>query len=217
MAGEESWPTQPSEQDRSARADDAVEARYAVRALWPRGEGLSATLVTHRDDGGGATGMARDMSQGGSGARRILLVGSSGGHLAQLLAMQPWWGDRERHWVTFDTPDARDLLAGEQVTWAYHPTTRSVPNLIRNSWLALRLMRRWRPDAVVSTGAAVAWPFFLLARVMRVVAVFVEVYDRMDSATLTGRLCRPVSTAVAVQWQEQRRQYPEAELIGPLL
>jgi UDP-N-acetylglucosamine:LPS N-acetylglucosamine transferase len=147
----------------------------------------------------------------------VLLVASSGGHLAQLLALRPWWRERDRTWVTFGTEDARSQLDGERAVWAYHPTTRNLLNLVRNLSLAIRVMRRDRPDIVVSTGAAVAFPFFLVAKVMRVPTVYIEVYDRLDSPTLTGRLCRPITDLFCVQWEEQTRFYPRAQVIGSLL
>ena len=147
----------------------------------------------------------------------VLLVASSGGHLAQLLALRPWWYERRRTWVTFGTEDARSQLGGEDAVWAYHPTTRSLLNLVRNFVLAVLSMRRSRPDVVVSTGAAVAFPFFLVAKVMRVPTVYIEVYDRLDSPTLTGRLCRPMTDLFCVQWEEQTRFYPHAKVIGSLL
>lgn len=147
----------------------------------------------------------------------ILLVGSSGGHLAQLLALHPWYQSRSRSWVTFNTPDARSLLDGEDVTWAYHPTTRNVKNLLRNFVLAWRVFRRREVAAVVTTGAGVAFPFVVLARLRRIPTVYIEVYDRIDSPTLTARLCRPFLSAMLVQWEEQRRLYPEATVVGNLL
>src|ERR1041384_5925143 len=94
----------------------------------------------------------------------ILLVGSSGGHLAQLLALKPWYERWRRCWVTFDTPEALSLLDGEELIAAHHPTTRNVPNLIRNALLAVRTFRRRKIAAVVTTGAGVAVPFVVLAR-----------------------------------------------------
>ncbi|QSB15901.1 UDP-N-acetylglucosamine--LPS N-acetylglucosamine transferase [Natronosporangium hydrolyticum] len=149
--------------------------------------------------------------------RSLLLVGSSGGHLAQLLALEPWYHHRRRRWVTFDTPDARSQLADEDVTWAYHPTTRNVWNLLRNSLLAIRQVRRGRVAAVITTGAGVAFPFVLLARVLGIPTIYIEVFDRIDSPTLTARLCRPFLSAMLVQWEEQRRLYPEATVVGRLL
>jgi UDP-N-acetylglucosamine:LPS N-acetylglucosamine transferase len=151
------------------------------------------------------------------GALKVMLVCSSGGHLLQLHRLKPWWEKLERVWVTFDKPDSRSLLTGEDVRWAYHPTTRSVVNLVRNLGLAWRLLRRNRPDVVVSTGAGVAFPFFLLARMFGIKSVYVEVYDRIDVPTLTGRLCYPLASRFLLQWEAQKRFYPRGEVIGRLL
>ncbi len=149
--------------------------------------------------------------------QRLLLVGSSGGHLAQLIALKPWWEGRERTWVTFATQDAKARLRDEQVAWAHFPTTRNLPNLVRNLLLAVRVIIRERPELVVSTGAGVAFPFFLVARLMRIRTVYLEVYDRLDSRTLTGRLCRPLSSLFCVQWEEQATLYKGSHVVGTLL
>jgi hypothetical protein len=52
---------------------------------------------------------------------------------------------------------------------------------------------------------------------MRIQTVYVEVYDRVDTATMTGRLCRPFTDLMLVQWPEQLGLYRGARLIGPLL
>jgi UDP-N-acetylglucosamine:LPS N-acetylglucosamine transferase len=148
---------------------------------------------------------------------RVLLVCSSGGHLIQLHNLRPWWERHDRMWVTFRKLDSRSLLAGERVAWAHHPTTRNLPNLVRNLLLAWRLLRSFRPDVVVSSGAGVAFPFFLVARLLGPKTVYVEVYDRIDSATMTGRLCYPFSNLFLLQWEEQRRSYPKGVVIGSLL
>lgn len=146
--------------------------------------------------------------------RTALLVGSSGGHLDHLVRLRPWWQAMDRHWVTFDLPDAQSRLEGEDVTWAYHPTTRNVVNLVRNSWLAVRVLRRVRPDVVVSTGAGLAVPFFVLARLVGARTVYLEVFDRVTTRTMTGRLCRPFCDLFCVQWPEQQRLYPRSVLVG---
>ena len=148
---------------------------------------------------------------------RVALVSSAGGHLFQLYQLQPWWRRQERLWVTFDMPDSRSLLEGEQVVWAHHPTTRNIPNLLRNLRLAWATLRAARPDLVVSTGAGVAFPFFLVARLLGIKTTYIEVYDRIDLATLSGKLCYPLSDLFLLQWQEQQRLYPRGKVIGTLL
>ena len=151
---------------------------------------------------------------GRAGARRrLLFVSSSGGHLAQL---RPWWERHDRQWVTFDLPDARSRLAGETLIPARYPTTRNLVNLVRNTPLAYRVFRQFRPDVVISNGAGVALPFFAVARAMRIPTVYLEVYDRVDSRTMTGRLVRPLTTRFCVQWPQQQSLYPGRVLTGPL-
>lgn len=148
---------------------------------------------------------------------KLLLVASTGGHLAQLLSLKSWWSEQERHWVTFQKPDAVAALANESVTWAYHPTTRNLPNAFRNLVLAMHTLRRLRPDVIVSTGAGVSLPFFVIARLMRIHTVYLEVYDRINSATLTGALSYPISDAMCVQWPEQTLIYPGSTVVGRAL
>ncbi|GAB3452358.1 UDP-N-acetylglucosamine--LPS N-acetylglucosamine transferase [Streptomonospora sediminis] len=147
----------------------------------------------------------------------VLFVASSGGHLAQLWSLRPWWIRHRRIWVTFPTADARHLLDGEDLRPAHHPTTRHLGNLLRNTALAVRTLTRTRPAAVVSTGAGVAVPFFALAWLLRIPTVYIEVYDRIDTPTLTTRLCRPFTKLHLAQWDEQRAFLPRAITVGPLL
>ncbi|GAA1510174.1 UDP-N-acetylglucosamine--LPS N-acetylglucosamine transferase [Nocardioides humi] len=147
---------------------------------------------------------------------RVLLVSSSGGHLAQLMCLRPWWEKHDRHWVTFDTADAVAKLEGEDVTWAHHPTTRNLRNLARNSVQARRVLGHYDPDLIVSTGAAVAVPYFWLRRRKHASTIYLEVYDRVETATLTGRLCRPATDLFLVQWPEQQRLYRSSVLVGEL-
>lgn len=146
-----------------------------------------------------------------------LLVSSQGGHLAQLLALRSWWEQHERTWVCPDTSDVRDRLSEERVHFSFSPTTRHLPNMLRNFFLAVRVLRRDRPDIVVSAGAGVAVPFFVVAWVLGIPTAFIEVYDRIDTATMTGRLCRPFTSRTLVQWESQQALYPSAHLVGPLL
>ena len=145
---------------------------------------------------------------------KVLCVASAGGHLAQLAELRRHWSDVEVHWVTFDQPDAVARCEGDPTIWAHHPTTRNLPNAVRNLGLALRVMRQVRPDAVLSTGAGVALPFFLAARWFRIPTVYLEVYDRVTMPTLTGRLCYPLADSFLLQWPQQRVSYPRGRVVG---
>jgi len=144
----------------------------------------------------------------------LLLVCSSGGHLLQLLALREAWEGFDRVWVTFDAGDSRALLAGEEVVHAHQPTNRNVPNLLRNIVLALRVVPRVRPFAVVTTGAGVAVPFVWSARLLGATVVYVETLSRIDRPSLSYRLVAPAVSRTYVQWPELQHALPTAHYCG---
>ncbi len=148
---------------------------------------------------------------------KLCLVGSSGGHLMQMRVLQDWWSRYDRFWVTFRKEDAVSLLERERCYWAYYPTNRNAVNFIRNLGLAWRVLRSERPDVIFSTGAGVAVPFFWLGRLLGCRLIYLEVFDRVDSPTLTGRLVYPVADKFLLQWEEQKAFYPKGELWGQAL
>ncbi len=144
----------------------------------------------------------------------VLLVCSTGGHLLQLVALSGAWSETKRVWITFDKSDARSLLAAEQVVFAYGPTNRSIVNLVRNLGLAFRLLRRFRPRVIVTTGAGVAVPFCWIGRLRGARVVYVESLSRIDSPSLSYRLIRPVATRLYCQWPEFASAVRGARYVG---
>ena len=147
---------------------------------------------------------------------KILLVGSSGGHLAHLYMLKPVWSKHERAWVSFDKEDARSILRDEKFYHCYFPTNRSIKNFIRNFFLAIKVLHKEKPDIIISSGAGVAVPFFWLGKLRGTKNIYIEVYDRIDASTLTGKLCYPVSDLFIVQWDEMKKIYKRAVNLGSI-
>jgi len=148
---------------------------------------------------------------------RVIFACSAGGHLAQLLKLESFSADVEITWVTFELPDAVSSLDGRCVVWAHHPTTRNAKNLVRNGFLAIRTIRSSRPSLIVSSGAAIAVPFFWIGKLFGARTIYVEVVDRIDTRTLTARLVSPVTDVFLAQDPAQLRLFPGSMMIGPVL
>jgi UDP-N-acetylglucosamine:LPS N-acetylglucosamine transferase len=131
--------------------------------------------------------------------------------------MKSWWEKHDRFWVTSKKEDAIFLLKDERVYWAYYPTPRNLKNLIRNSLLAIKVLLKERPDIIISAGSAVAVPFFYFGKLLGSTIVFVEVYDRISTPTLTGKLVHPIADIFVIQWEEQKKFYPKGVLLGQIL
>ena len=97
---------------------------------------------------------------------------------------------------------------------AHFPTNRNVKNTLKNTILAYKILKKERPDIIISTGAAVAVPFFWLGKLFGVKTIYIEVFDRIDTPTLTGKLVYPVADKFIVQWDEMKKVYPKAINLG---
>ena len=147
---------------------------------------------------------------------KICLVGSSGGHLAHLNMLKPFWKDQERFWVTFDKEDARSILKEEKMYSCHFPTNRNLKNLFKNTFLAIKVLKKEKPDVIISSGAAVAVPFFYIGKLFGAKTVYIEVFDRIDKPTVTGKLVYPVTDKFIVQWEEMKNVYPKAINLGSI-
>ena len=147
---------------------------------------------------------------------KVCLVGSSGGHLTHLYMLKPFWKDKDRFWVTFDKEDARSLLDGEKFYPCYYPTNRSLKALVKNTKIAWDVLHKEKPDLIVSCGAAVAVPFFYIGKMMGAKVVYIEVFDRIDKPTMTGKMVYPIADKFVVQWDEQKKVYPKAVNLGSI-
>ena len=147
---------------------------------------------------------------------KICLVGSSGGHLTHLHMLKPLWENNDRFWVTFNKLDANSLLKHERVYNCYFPTNRNLKNLIKNTVLAIKVLHKEKPDLIISSGAAVAVPFFWLGKIRGSKTVYIEVFDRINKPTLTGKLVYPVTDKFIVQWDEMKKVYKKAINLGSI-
>ena len=147
---------------------------------------------------------------------KVCLVGSSGGHLTHLYMLKPFWSTRERFFFFFYKEDARSLLKDEKMYPCYFPTNRSLKALIKNTKIAWKVLRKERPDLIISSGAAVSVPFFYLGKLFGAKLIYVEVFDRIDKPTMSGKMVYPIADKFIVQWEEQKQVYKKAINLGSI-
>ena len=71
-----------------------------------------------------------------------------------------------------------------------------------------------KPDVVITTGALVAFPICLIAKIFGKHIIYIESFARVNSRSLTGRLLYPISDLFLVQWEEMLKFYPKAKYVG---
>jgi UDP-N-acetylglucosamine transferase subunit ALG13 len=142
-----------------------------------------------------------------------LLVSATGGHLAelhQLVHRLDGVGD-DRRWVTFETEQSRDILDGEDVTFAREVPPRHLGALLANVPLAGRLLRNGGIDQVISNGSGIALAYLPIARALGIPAHYVECAARTEGPSMTGRILERVPGVELYtqypRWADERWTY----------
>jgi UDP-N-acetylglucosamine--N-acetylmuramyl-(pentapeptide) pyrophosphoryl-undecaprenol N-acetylglucosamine transferase len=142
-----------------------------------------------------------------------LLAASTGGHLKQLHRLHRRL-DGVRgpfRWVTFDTPQSRSLLEGEDVDFVHFVGGRDPRNVLRNVPLANRTLRAHGIDTIVSTGSAMALPFFALGRARGLTCHYIESAARSDgpskTASMISRIPGVLLYAQYPAWADERKWF----------
>ena len=83
---------------------------------------------------------------------------------------------------------------------------------------AFQILRRERPDVILSTGAGPVVPFALVGRLLfscRV--IYVETITRIERPSLTGRIMYRLANDFFIQWESLQRFFPRGRFCGSLL
>lgn len=143
---------------------------------------------------------------------KIALLSSVGGHLAELLALRDAFEDCERVWVLQDKSPL--FPAGERGYLVAHAERDW--RVLWNFFEFAGILSRERPDVILSTGAGLALPAAVLAKLAGTPFIFVESPCCVTRLSVTGRLIRPFTARFLVQWPELARRFSGVEYRGGL-
>ena len=88
--------------------------------------------------------------------------------------------------------------------------------MIINTHRAIKILKKERPDVIITSGAAPAIPFFWIGKMMGAKTVYIEVFDRIDKSTISGKICYPVTDLFIVQWDEMKQVYKKSVNLGSI-
>jgi beta-1,4-N-acetylglucosaminyltransferase len=148
-------------------------------------------------------------------AKLVCIVSSCGGHLTEVRCLLPAYQDLPHFYVLND----KALLPSDMQdkTYFIRHSERDLLFLV-NLWEAFVILRRQRPDVILSTGAGPAVPFALVGRLLfRTQIIFIETITRINKPSLTGRLMYLLSHHFFYQWKGLARYFPYGTCVGPLL
>lgn len=146
---------------------------------------------------------------------KVCFAASSGGHLEQMLSLEPLMKRYSSFILTERTPYAATLPVQAHYVWQINRHKPSfIPLAIANGILSIGIWIKERPDVIISTGALATIPFCLIGHFFGARLVFIESFAKIDSPTLTGKLLYRYADRFYVQWESMMPFYPNARYIG---
>lgn len=128
--------------------------------------------------------------------KRILAISSGGGHWQQVKLLAPAFEGAE---VTYAcTTQLRD------------PAVQNLPDcnlrtpfkVVVTAMSAWKLVRRMRPDVIVSTGAAPGVLALIIGKTMGCQTIWIDSIANAETMSLSGRLARRFSDLWMTQWPQ---------------
>lgn len=156
--------------------------------------------------------------------QRVLFISSTGGHLSELLKLQPLFAEYDFTLVTENTSSTNPRLK-EQFEDRVHYLlfgTRVKPfqyvlKLFVNTVHSFIIFCRRRPKFIVSTGAHTAGPMCVIGHIFGAKIIFIETAASVHTPSETGRIVYRIADLFIVQHEEMLEVFPRAVYRGALL
>lgn len=148
--------------------------------------------------------------------KRVMFIASTGGHLKELLQLEPMFSNYQYCLITEKTKSNLYLkdIYRDKVHFLIYGTKHHIISfpfkLLSNCFISLYYYFQYRPDYIITTGVHTAGPMCCLGKIFGSKIIYIETFANMVTKTSTGKLLYPISDQFIVQWESMKELYPNA-------
>lgn len=148
--------------------------------------------------------------------KKVLFISSTGGHLSELLKLEPLFNQYQCYIVTEKddtTKSLKDKYKDKILYLPYCTRSKLFQYIFIYSYLILKtiyIFIKIRPKIIISTGSHTAVPMCYLGKMFGRKIIYIETFANINRKSLTGRLVYPISNLFIVQWKNMLKLYPKA-------
>jgi hypothetical protein len=152
----------------------------------------------------------------GAPPKRLLAIASSGGHWTELARLSPAFGSYDTLYATSAKGVA--VPGGTRPITSITDASRSNPlRLLRTGFEVARLLLRFRPHLIVTTGAAPGLIALALGRLLGSRTLWIDSIANAEALSLSGKLARHCANARLTQWEHLASADPGLRFIGRVI
>jgi UDP-N-acetylglucosamine:LPS N-acetylglucosamine transferase len=131
--------------------------------------------------------------------KKVLAVASFGGHWIQLLRLRPAFREHDVLYVT--TNEARVPDAGARIKMVCDASMWDKPALARMFVQMAAIVVRFRPDVVITTGAAPGYAALLFGKLARARTIWIDSIANSEELSSSGRRAKTWADLWLTQWE----------------
>jgi beta-1,4-N-acetylglucosaminyltransferase len=151
--------------------------------------------------------------------KKIILICSDGGHLAQILEIKDLFKQYDYLLVTEKT-EATAALSEKYNIRFLKPRPKGGRGLefwfsvFSNLFLSFKILVTHFPKVIITTGSHTAVPMCILGKVLFVKVVWILSFARIDTKAKSASLIYPIADKFIVQWKTAQKLYPKSIYLG---
>lgn len=150
--------------------------------------------------------------------KKVMFICSAGGHLTEMLKIEKLFYKYDYVLVTEKNKISSKLKDKYTIEYLKYGSRyylfKYIFVSIFNLFKSIYLFFKYKPDLVYTTGAHTCVVMCFLAKIFRKKVVFIEVFDRIYTPTLSGRMINRIADLFIVQHEELLYKYKNAKYIG---
>lgn len=156
---------------------------------------------------------------------KICLAGSGGGHVRQLLDLEPAWQGRDAFFITEDTALGKSLAQQHRCAFVPHVAMgqarlgapfRMLWAGLQNFFKSAAIIFSERPAVLITTGAGAMFFAMLWARLLGAEIILIDSFARFERPSLFARLSAPFAHHRIVQSKALADYWPGTHIFDPL-
>ena len=151
---------------------------------------------------------------------KVMFVASCGGHLSELLQLEPLFKKYEPIIVTEKTESTLKLKEKYNLKYVAYGSKQYMYKYIfifpYNIIRAIYLILKHNPKVIITTGAHTGGIFVTVGKILKKKTIYIESMAKVKELSKTGKFVYNKVDKFYVQWEDLCKKYEKCEYIGRL-
>ena len=153
--------------------------------------------------------------------KKVIFTSSAGGHFAELMCLEKLFDEYEYLIVTEKTESVLKLKEKYNIEFLKYGSRfypfKYIFVLIYNIIKSIKIILKFKPDTVVSTGAHTGGIVCYIAKMFGAKVIYIESLAKTKTLSITGKNMYKKADVFFVQWEGLQEKYPKSRYIGRLM